>query len=393
MMKKIRSLVALAIAVLLGAALLCGAALKAVYADSASANAGEKLAVSARSALLVDYHTGTVVYEYNPTQHLPIASMVKIMTLGIIFDEIEKGGISFDTDVTASANAGAMGGSQAFLDANATYKAGELIKSIIVASANDSCVAMAEHIAGSTEEFVTRMNDKAAALGMSDTHFVNCTGLPAPGAYSCARDVGTMTRELLRHDGFYQFSTVWMFDFVHPGGRFTSLSNTNKLLKGYEGCDGGKTGFTTEAMYCLSATAKRGQTRLISVVMGAATSKERNAQNAKLFNYGFANYETRRLVEKGAAVVDPVRVEKGKAEFVNVVPADDLYYFGKKGKREVASEPTVQKLTAPVAMNQVAGELVVKVDGVEAGRVNLVAENDVKKKTYLDIVGDAIAGW
>ncbi|MCL2796570.1 MAG: D-alanyl-D-alanine carboxypeptidase, partial [Firmicutes bacterium] len=152
-------------------------------------------------------------------------------------------------------------------------------------------------------------------------------------------------------------------------------------------------GFTTEAMYCLSATAKRGQTRLISVVMGAATSKERNAQNAKLFNYGFANYETRRLVEKGAAVVDPVRVEKGKAEFVNVVPADDLYYFGKKGKREVASEPTVQKLTAPVAMNQVAGELVVKVDGVEAGRVNLVAENDVKKKTYLDIVGDAIAGW
>ncbi|MCL2797950.1 MAG: D-alanyl-D-alanine carboxypeptidase, partial [Firmicutes bacterium] len=258
MMKKIRSLVALAIAVLLGAALLCGAALKAVYADSASANAGEKLAVSARSALLVDYHTGTVVYEYNPTQHLPIASMVKIMTLGIIFDEIEKGGISFDTDVTASANAGAMGGSQAFLDANATYKAGELIKSIIVASANDSCVAMAEHIAGSTEEFVTRMNDKAAALGMSDTHFVNCTGLPAPGAYSCARDVGTMTRELLRHDGFYQFSTVWMFDFVHPGGRFTSLSNTNKLLKGYAGCDGGKTGFTTEAMYCLSATAKRG---------------------------------------------------------------------------------------------------------------------------------------
>jgi len=203
-----------------------------------------------------------------------------------------------------------------------------------------------------------------------------------------------MTRELLRHDGFYQYSKVWMFDFAHPGGRLTSLSNTNKLLKGYEGCDGGKTGFTTEAMYCLSATAKRGATRLISVVMGAATSKERNAENAKLFNYGFANFETRRLIEKGAqGVVDPVRVEKGKAEFVNVAPDDDLHYFGKKGKREITLELSVRPLTAPVAMGQIAGELVAKVDGVEAGRVNLIAEKDVGKKTYLDVLSDVIRGW
>jgi len=391
-MKKIIRAGVLVIAALLTAALIGGAAAKMLgYADSGETAAG--LSVKAKSALLIDYHTGTVVYEYNPAAHMPIASMVKIMTLNIIFDEIEKGSLSLDADITASANAGAMGGSQAFLDANATYKAGELIKTVIVASANDSCVALAEHISGSVEEFVARMNEKAAALGMRDTHFANCTGLPAPGAYSCARDVAAMTRELLKHEGFYQYSTVWMFDFVHPGGRVTELSNTNKLLKAYEGCDGGKTGFTSEAMYCLSATAKRGGTRLVSVVMGAATSKERNAENAKLFNYGFANYETRQLVAKGESLADPARVQKGKEDFVNVCPAADLYYFGKKGKRDVAFEPAVSPLTAPVAMGQAAGELIVKLDGAEIGRVPLTAEKDVGKKTYLDIVGDVIGAW
>jgi D-alanyl-D-alanine carboxypeptidase (penicillin-binding protein 5/6) len=333
------------------------------------------------------------VFEKNPTQHMPIASMVKIMTLNLIFDEIENGNLSLDTDVTAGQNATSMGGSQAFLDTNATYKLSELIKSIVVASANDSCVACAEHIAGSGEEFVAKMNQKAADLGMENTNFVNCTGLPAPNGYSCAKDVAIMSRELFNHPIFFDFSKIWMFDFKHPSGRITQLSNTNKLLRGYEGCDGGKTGFTNEAMYCLSATAKRGSSRLISVVMGSQTSKERNAENSKLFNYGFANYETRPLVLKGSKVLNPVYVDGGKTNSVNLICQNDLYHFGKRSKAEITFESTVKTLKAPLKAGRAVGELIIKMDGAEIGRVNLLAETSVAKKSYLDIINDITGSW
>jgi len=238
-----------------------------------------------------------------------------------------------------------------------------------------------------------RMNEKAASLGMVDTNFANCTGLPSPNGYSSAKDVGLMTRELIRHDVFFTYAKEWMFDFLHPSGRTTSLSNTNKLVRFYEGCDGGKTGFTNEAMYCLSATAKRGNTRLISVVMGSPTSKERNAENAKLFNYGFANYETRPLVQKGQVMHDPVRVEKGKEPMVNLITEQDLYHFAKKGPCEVELVPITAPIAAPVHTGQVAGELVVKLDGAEIGRINLLAERDIAQKTYLDFVNDLVAAW
>jgi len=394
-MIKIKKITAGVLAVLLFAATIVGVSSKllSAHATSLESVTTESLQVNAKSALLMDYHTGSVVYEHNASSRFPIASMVKIMTLTLAFEEIEKGNLSLESDIVAGANATAMGGSQAFLDTGASYKAGELIKTIIVSSANDSCVALAEHISGSSEEFVMRMNEKAASLGATDTNFANCTGLPSPNGYSCAKDVALMTQELLRHENFFKYATVWMFDMQHPGGRVTELSNTNKLIRAYEGCDGGKTGFTNEAMYCLSATAKRGNTRLISVVIGSPTSKERNAENAKLFNYGFANYETRQLVKLGEVVGDPVAVAQGKEEFVNLLTDAELYHFSKKGKKELTLEAVSATLKAPVAQNQVAGEVVVKLDGEEVGRINLVTEKEIAQKTYFDFLNDAIKAW
>ena len=296
--------------------------------------------------------------------------------------------------VCASENAASMGGSQAFLDAHSEYAAGELIKSIAVGSANDSCVAIAEHIAGSVEAFVARMNERATQLGMEDTRFVNCTGLPAAEQYCCARDAARMLQELIGHEKFFTYSKVWMFDFAHPSGRVTQLSNTNKLLRAYEGCDGGKTGFTNEAKYCLAATAKRGNTRLISVVCGAETSKIRNAQNAALFNYGFANYETKQVITAGVPLDTPQSVQGGKENSVLAVPASDAYMFVKKGEgKNVTFGTEMLALSAPVRKDEAIGILSAYADGEKVCEVKLVSDRTVEKSTYLDVVDEFIAKW
>lgn len=350
------------------------------------------LDVDCKSAVLMDYNTGSVVYTKNELQHLPIASMVKIMTLNIIFDKIEEDCFDINTDITASANATSMGGSQAFLDTNSTYKAGELIKSIIVASANDSCVAMAEYISGSVEEFVVLMNNKAESLGMENTNFANCTGLPCVGQYSCAFDVATMTQKLLQHKEFYEYSKIWMFDFVHPSGRITSLSNTNKLIRGYEGCDGGKTGFTNEAMFCLSATAMRGNTRLISVTMGASSSKIRNAQNAKLFNYGFANYETKLVINSDEFNLS-TDIVGGKQDSLDVVAEGDLYYFGLKSQNNFTTSIELNEIEAPIKKGDIVGNISAYSNGEYIGEVKMLAGIDVDKKDFKDIIDSIVKVW
>ena len=214
-MKTLKRVLLSAVAVLLLGVIAVTTAVN-VGAFAAPDEQSQNLKVNARSGLLMDYDTGTVVFEQNSKDRMPIASMVKIMTLLITFEEMENGNLTLDTDIVASENATSMGGSQAFLDTGSTYKLGELIKSIVVGSANDSCVAVAEHISGDVTSFVARMNEKAASLNMENTNFVNCTGLPAPNQYCCAHDVGIMTRAMLSHPEFYDFSTVWMFDFKHP---------------------------------------------------------------------------------------------------------------------------------------------------------------------------------
>ncbi|MCL2676013.1 MAG: D-alanyl-D-alanine carboxypeptidase, partial [Firmicutes bacterium] len=349
---------------------------------------------NAKSALLMHYGTGEILQSQNENERRPIASMVKIMTLILIFEEIEKGNLSVQQDVTASETAAGMGGSQAFLDANAEYNVGELIKAIVVASANDACVALAEHISGDVPVFVAKMNDKAVFLGLNNTNFVNCTGLPAPNQFSSARDVAVMMRELIRHEMFFDYSKVWMFDFAHPGGRVTGLSNTNKLVRFYNGCDGGKTGFTSEALYCLATTAKRGETRLISVIIASPSAKERNAEVSRMLSYGFANFETRQLVFRGLKLDAEAAVENGKAEFAPVAPEKDLFYLLKKGeKAEFSYSVEMGKVRAPAAAGSVVGKLMVLRSGEKMDEVNLVLLNEVKKASYLDIINRVIGNW
>lgn len=378
------------VAILIAFTILLGG----LFGSVSAAFADETVDCNAKAALLMDGDTGKIVFEKNPTERLQIASMVKIMTLNIIFEEIEKGNLDYDTEIVASEYATGMGGSQAFLDTNCAYKASELIKSIIVGSANDSCVAMAEHIAGSVPSFVARMNDKAEKLGMNNTYFVNCTGLPAPNQYSCAEDVAAMTRELISHNGFFDFSKIWMFDFVHPSGRVTQLSNTNKLVRFYEGCDGGKTGFTSEALSCLSATAKRGDTRLLCVVIGAPDSKTRNAEVSKLFNYGFANFETKKFVQGGEHLQERVNVSNGKQQDVGAIVGRDVVLFGKKGEyKDCVLEKEFYDCSAPLKAGDKIGELKVVRNGEVLESADLLADGDVEKKGYMDIVNDMVNKW
>ena len=351
------------------------------------------LAKNGRAAALMDFDTGTVVFEKNADEKYPIASMVKIMTLLLAFEDIADGKMTANTPINISENAASMGGSQAFLDANTQYKAGDLIKSIVVASANDSCVAMAEHMAGTVESFVARMNAKAASLGMKNTNFVNCTGLPAPNGYSTARDVSLMMRALLAHNEFYGYAGVWTFDFAHNSGRTTTLTNTNKLINAYKGCDGGKTGFTQEAHYCLAATAKRDNTRLISVVMGAKDSKLRNLDVSTLFNHGFGNYETRQFVFKDKPL-ENIIVKKSRQELLPIAPKDDYFYFTAKGKKpNVSHEVSVDQNFAPVAKGQKVGTLIVKQDDKLVQEIDLIATMNMDKVEFVDVLQKLAKVW
>ena len=257
--------------------------------------------ITAKEAILVS-EDGQILFEKNSREHRPIASMTKIMTLLCVYDAVDEGKISLEDNVCVSERAAGMGGSQVFLQANGVYKVADLVKSVIVCSANDSCVALAEHISGSVEGFVKSMNDKATALGLADTHFDNCTGLPAVSQFSCAADVAVMMGKLVTHPHYFECAHIWTEDFEHPGGRVTGMTNTNKLVRFYQGCDGGKTGYTGEAKHCLSATACRNGMRVIAVVVGADDSKTRFKEVSDMFNYAFANYENKIYLDVGADV-------------------------------------------------------------------------------------------
>lgn len=347
------------------------------------------LQISAKEAVLMS-EDGQVLFEHNATEKRPIASMTKIMTLLCTYDAIDNGKISLSDDVVASARAASMGGSQVFLDANATYKLNDLIKSIVVCSANDSCVAVAEHVSGSVEGFVDKMNDEAKKLGLVATHFENCTGLPAVSQFSCARDVGVMLSKLIRHPHYFECAKVWTEDFVHPSGRVTGMTNTNKLIRFYDGCDGGKTGYTSEAMHCLAATAKRNGTRVIAVVVGAPDSKTRFREVSEMFNYAFANFESKVFLDENSPI-DGVTVTGGRNDAVEVRANGKLALFGKKGETECELSVTLPEyVKAPVMAGDALGSAQLIRDGKVVGEVQLVAKTDVAAKTYWDYVKDIV---
>ena len=348
--------------------------------------AAANLDVDAKSAVLMDVETGTVLYEQNAHEALAPASVTKVMTMLLIMEAVDSGKIRWEDMVTASEEAASKGGSQIFLKVGETMTVSDMVKSIAVSSANDCACAMAEHIAGSESAFVELMNARARELGMNDTNFVNCTGLDdAPDAANhktSAYDIAVMGRELLKnHPDIKKFTTIWM-DTVR-GGAF-GLANTNKMVRFYSGCTGLKTGFTSGAGYCLSASAQRDGMELIAVVMGAATSQDRFAACKSMLDYGFANFAlfTPALQENAT-----VAVELGKQSRVTVKPAEEAALLVDKGQlSSVCTEMTLEeKVTAPVMQGQQLGTLTVKAGDKILAQVALVAEQPVERMNWGDI--------
>ncbi len=347
-----------------------------------------ELTVAGKSSLLMDVATGTVLQENNAHERLAPASVTKIMTMLLIMEAVDSGKIAMTDMVTASETAAAKGGSQIFLKAGETMPVSDMLKSIAVSSANDCACAMAEHIAGSEEAFVARMNERAAELGMQDTHFVNCTGLDddpeAKNHRTSAHDIALMSRELLKnHPDIKKFTTIWM-DTVRDGT--FGLSNTNKLVRFYQGATGLKTGFTSGAGYCLSATAMRDGMELIAVVMGADTSTNRNNACKQLLDYGFANFA---VITPELTEAEPVAVKLGKADSVDAVLGDKGgLLIDKARKNGVSMELSLEEsVTAPVSRGQRLGTLTVKTGDQVLKEVPLVAAEGVERKSFGDLFG------
>ena len=345
--------------------------------------AAAELDVPGKSAVLMDAATGTVLYEKNAHEKLPPASVTKVMTMLLIMEAIDSGRIGWGDSVTTSEAAAAKGGSQIFLKVGETMTVQDLLKSIAVSSANDAACAMAEHIAGSEEAFVTAMNRRAEELGMQDTHFVNCTGLDddpeAANHLTSAYDIALMSRQLLvHHPKIKEFTTIWM-DTVRDGT--FGLANTNKMVRFYPGCTGLKTGFTSKAGYCLSAAATRDGMELIGVVMGAQTSQERFNACKQMLDYGFANYA---LVAPQMDGQQTVPVKLGTADTVAAVPAEDVVLLIDKSQREsVTTEVQLEAaVTAPVSRGQRLGTLTVKAGEQVLSQVPLVAETGVQRLSW-----------
>ena len=360
-----------------------------------SKNEQNTLNLSAKSAFSMEYDTETVIYAHNETTRLPIASMCKIMTLLLCFEEIEKGSLSLEEEIHISEKAASMGGSQVFLEANANYQVKELLKSIAVCSANDSCVAMAERIAGKESFFTDKMNEKAKQLGASDTLFANCTGLPQEPQYSTARDVAIILKALLKHEGYYEISRVWMDNFKHPKGRTTEISNTNKLVRFYEGCDGGKTGFTNQAGYCLAATAKRNDMRIISVVIGENDSKTRFNDVKNTFDYAFSNYSMKTAVDGNNPIDEKVSILAGKQKVASVKPSRCSKILAKRGDKSEYTTSThfKENLKAPLKVGEVVGELIIYKNGVEIDKLNLLCNENIEKANFFDNFKEISKNW
>lgn len=360
------------------------AAVSAVFVPTARA---EGFSAEGRSAYLVDAATFTPLYAKNENERLPIASMVKIMTVLLTLEAVDRGELSLDEKVPVSENAASMGGSQVFLDAGTEHRAGDLLKSVIVASANDSCVALAERVSGSVEGFVSDMNARAAELGMKDTRFANCTGLPAAESFSTAHDVALMFREVIRHPVYFEDAGVWLEDYVHPDGRTTVMTNTNKLVKFYNGCDGGKTGFTSEAKFCLAATAARDGMRVIAVVAGADSSKSRFNVVSSMFNHAFGSFKAEKLLGAGEFAAQRVKVAGGKERSVGVTVSEDIVRLAPRSDK-AAAELRLElpdKVKAPVRKGDVVGKGYVVVDGTAVREFDLVAAEDVARASIWDL--------
>ena len=335
--------------------------------------------ISAPSALLVEAETGTVIFEKNADEQRPVASVTKLMTLLLTFEALQDGSITLEDQVTVSKAAAGQIGSQALLDAGAVYSLKELLKSTIIASANDSAYALAEYLAGTETEFVARMNERAQELGMTDTVYVNCTGLPVQGQHTTARDVALLSCEMCTHPEYFSYGAVWMDTLTHPSGRVTDLTNTNRLVRFYEGCDGLKTGSADDSKYCLSCTAEKNGMRLIAIVLGASASQTRFNEARAMLDYGFSSYKRVTVLQKGDRLGQQVKVHLGMQDEVDAAAGSGLSMLMKLGQeKQLSLEVELpEEVEAPLKAGDALGLIRVKLGGRVVARLAAVAAEDV----------------
>ena len=350
------------------------------------------LSLNAGGAVLIEQNSGQVLYNQNMHEKLRPASVTKVMTILLIMEAIDSGRLSYTDKIPCSEKAAGMGGSQIWLDVREELTVDEMLKAICIVSANDCTVAMAEYLAGTEEAFVEQMNSKAKELGMNDTSFKNCHGIDEDGHVTSAYDIALMSRELLtKHPSITKYTTIYM-DSLRDGK--SSLVNTNKLIRNYKGATGLKTGSTSVALYNLSASATRNDLSLIAVIMRAPTGPIRFAEAQKLLDYGFSNFEYKKLANKND-VIKEIRVDKGIADSVNAVLENDSGVLIQKGQNKdiVQSIQLVDTINAPVSAGQVLGNITYSLNGNEIGKVNIIAENSVEKNTAFNMIEYVFLNW
>ncbi|MDI3311251.1 MAG: D-alanyl-D-alanine carboxypeptidase family protein [Thermoanaerobacterium sp.] len=347
--------------------------------------------LKSKSAILMDANTGKVLYEKNSHEELPPASVTKVMTMLLVMEALDSGKIKATDKVVTSEHAYDMGGTQIYLEVGEEMTVDDLLKSVAMNSANDASVALAEYISGSEEKFVEEMNKRAKELGAKNTNFKNASGLPEDGHYTSVYDIALISRELVKHKNVFKYLTD-KIDSVR-NGKF-SLANTNKLLWNYQGADGIKTGSTSEALYCLSATAKRGDTRFIAVVFGAPDSATRFKEASKLLDYGFANYETKKVVEAGK-VYGSIKVLKGQQDYVNAISNRDEYILLKKGEaKNIKQIISLNKyIDAPVKAGSEIGTVKIYDGNNLIKTVSLISDKSVKKTTLFNTFEKIYKSW
>ncbi len=348
--------------------------------------------VSAPSAILVEQSSGQVLYELNADEKLPIASVTKSMTMLLIMEALDSGKIKMTDTVSTSEYASSMGGSQVFLEPGEEMSVEDMLKAIVIASGNDAAVAMAEFIAGTESAFVEMMNKRASELGCKNTHFINCNGLDETAEHhSTARDVATISCELLKHPKITEYTTIWM-DSLRDG-QF-GLSNTNKLIRFYNGANGIKTGSTSTAKYCLSASAKRDNMQLVAVVLAAPSSADRFSSATRLLDYGFANYSVVNAAEK-IGTLEPLPVTGGKADLVSVIADPKVNFIVKKGNQDKIEINTTfnEPIKAPVSKHQVLGTSTLTIGGEKVAVCNILSTIDIERMNITTMFGKMLSSW
>lgn len=357
---------------------------------------GTPVALTSPSAVLVETNTGTIIFEKNADERRECASITKMMTALLVLEALDRGDIDLSEPVTVSRTAAAMKGSQALLDADTAYPLVELLRTMIMASANDSAVALAERLCGTETQFVQRMNERAEALGMRGTHYANCTGYPTRETqHTTARDVALLACELAKHPAYYTYSSVWIDTLKHPSGRVTDLTNTNRLVRFYDGCDGFKTGSTDAARYCVCATAEKGGMRLAAVVLGCENSQTRFNEARAMLDYGFAAYQRTVVANKGDLLGESLPVTGGSAERVELALGSGLSMLLRTGQAAGLKMELVlpEKVQAPIARGDVLGCVTVLLEGQIVARLNVVAAAAVPRPGFIEGLYRLLENW